>query len=590
MRGEEDHDDCQAIADAEQPARPDGLPRGFAVREDGVWRRIEGEDGSEWKWLCSPLRVLALPRDRSGIGWGRLVEVIDPDGRAHRTAIPAELFAGDGREVRALLMRLGLDLASAKGARTAIADLLMQWRPRARALTAARLGWADETCSAFVLGDGRVIGGEGLVVYQSADGPGPGTEMRAAGDLAGWRETVAAPCVGNPLLLVAVSLAFAGPLLEPLGFDGGGIHLRGASSRGKSTAQRAAVSVWGSPAFLASWRATSNGLEGVATACNSTLLALDEMGEVSGREAGAAAYMLSNGAAKHRAGRSGAARPSARWRVMILSSGELSLADKIAEAGGRAAAGQEVRLLDVAADGFTHGAFEELHGARDGAAFADRMRAATAEHYGTAGPAFVAAFLEHRERHVDGFRAAVASFVAAARERFDLGDEGQALRAVARLGLIAAAGEVASIWGLTGWPKGAARTAAFDVLGLWLEGRGGAGPAEAREAVERVRAFITAHGASRFSRIRDGGETGDDRIPHRAGWRCADFFWIAPSVWKSEIHAGADPRRAARHLAAAGFLHSDADGRLTRRTPRGVEARPRAYAVPVSILGGDDEL
>lgn len=191
---------------AEPNERPDGLPRGFRVRKDGVYRQIDGEDGPEWRWLCSPIRVLALPRDRSGTGWGRLVEVIDPDGRAHRVAVPAELFAGDGREVRALLMRLGLDLSNAKGTRGALGDLLLQWRPKARARTTNRLGWSDETCSAFVLGDGRVIGGAG-VVYQSADGPGPGLEMRAAGDLDGWRE--ARPATGTLAEPSACCLRFA---------------------------------------------------------------------------------------------------------------------------------------------------------------------------------------------------------------------------------------------------------------------------------------------------------------------------------------------------------------------------------------------
>lgn len=110
------------------------------------------------------------------------------------------------------------------------------------------------------------------------------------------------------------------------------------------------------------------------------------MGEVSPREAGAAAYMVANGAGKVRAGRSGEARPSARWRVPLLSSGEVSLADKMAEGRERARAGQEVRLLDIVADRQAHGAFDHLHGMPDGAAFADHVNRAAAAAYGTAGP------------------------------------------------------------------------------------------------------------------------------------------------------------------------------------------------------------
>jgi uncharacterized protein (DUF927 family) len=568
--------------------RADGLPDGFRLRRDGVYRREEGKEGEppDWVKLCSPIRVLALTRDRSGEGWGRLVAIADRDGREHLWAIPAELFAGDGLEVRKECLRLGLDLASGNKARLAFADLLMQWRPAARAITADRLGWADETCTAFVLGDGRVIGAE-HVVYQHANAPAAAAEMKAAGTVEGWRAAVAALCAGNPLLVASVCLAFAGVLLEPLGLDGGGLHLRGASSRGKSTAQRAAVSVWGTPRFLVTWRATANGLEGVAAACNSTLLGLDEMGEVSGKEAGQAAYMLANGAGKARADRSGRARPVARWKVMILSSGEIGLADKVAEAGGKVAAGQMVRLLDIAADSFAHGAFADLHGAADGAAFADRVKAAAAEHYGTAGPAFVARFVALREEAATQARAAMRAFADLTAERLAIsGGEGQTARAVARMGLIAAAGELATAWGLTCWRPGEARDAALEVLRLWLSGRGGGGPAEAREAIERTRAFLVAHGDARFEPVTKGA---DDRpLPNRAGWREGETYFIATDAWR-EIHKGADPARAARHVHAAGFLKGGDGRNLATRAPRSVAGRPRVYAVLADIMGAGDD-
>ncbi len=73
--------------------------------------------------------------------------------------------------------------------------------------------------------------------------------------------------------------------------------------------------------------------------------------------------MLSNGTGKARASRSGAARQSARCRLLFLASGELGLADHMAGAGVRAHAGQELRFADIEADaGAGTGAFEQLHG------------------------------------------------------------------------------------------------------------------------------------------------------------------------------------------------------------------------------------
>src|SRR6056297_2517115 len=118
---------AQAEADKTNPP-----PDGFKLLSDGIHFKCDTKEGqSEWCWLCSPIRVLALPRGADGKGWGRLVEIVDPDGGRHRWAAPAELFAGDGIELRRECLRLGLRLSTASGARTKFGDLLQQWTPEA---------------------------------------------------------------------------------------------------------------------------------------------------------------------------------------------------------------------------------------------------------------------------------------------------------------------------------------------------------------------------------------------------------------------------------------------------------------------------
>jgi len=224
-----------------------------------------------------------------------------------------------------------------------------------------------------------------------------------------------------------------------------------------------------------------------------------------------------------------------------------------------------VRLLDIPADTRAHGAFDALHGASGGAEFADRLRRAAASYYGTAGPAFVAALIKDREAALSTVRAAMRGFRDAVITEHGLtSGDGQALRASDRLALIAAAGEMATLWGLTGWPEGAARAAAADTFSTWLAGRGGGGPAEAREALRRTRAFISAHGQSRFEIV---GDPREDRVViSRAGWRDSAHYYITRDAW-AEIHAGADPQRAARHLREAGLLEAGEGKHLTVRMP-----------------------
>jgi len=107
--------------------------------------------------------------------------------------------------------------------------------------------------------------------------------------------------------------------------------------------------------------------------------------------------MMTNGAGKARSSRDGTARKSAKFRVMLLSSGEIALADKIAEdgRGKKMTAGQQVRVVDVPADaGAGLGLFEDLHDFPSGKALSKHIvAAATTRVYGTAGRALLAAIM-----------------------------------------------------------------------------------------------------------------------------------------------------------------------------------------------------
>src|SRR5262249_59791129 len=101
-------------------------------------------------------------------------------------------------------------------------------------------------------------------------------------------------------------------------------------------------------------------------------------------------YQLAIGAGEGRARRDGSLRTPASWRVMVLSSGEVSIADKIAEGGKRAKAGQEIRILDLSANvGAGFGVFDSAGGFSDAAKFADAITKSSSEYCGTAGPEFV---------------------------------------------------------------------------------------------------------------------------------------------------------------------------------------------------------
>jgi hypothetical protein len=144
------------IADAQKASPPSRGPltESFRVGEDGVYF-IEDRNGEQTEtWLCSPLRIRALTRTTDSEEWGRLLEVVDPDGCEHVWAMPMSMLAGDGAELRAQLLSLGLGLAQGRTGRERLQQYLTTACPEERARCVSQTGWHG---GVYVLSD-RVIG------------------------------------------------------------------------------------------------------------------------------------------------------------------------------------------------------------------------------------------------------------------------------------------------------------------------------------------------------------------------------------------------------------------------------------------------
>ena len=543
----------------------------FEIRERGRGRgvyHVGMKDGKELpaKWICSPLRIEAQTRDAGGDSWGRLLRWHDADGRAHQWAMPIDLLQADGVELRRELARQGLMIAASSDARALLATYLQVWPCRQRTRCVDRLGWHG----GVYVTPSDVIGeqGEGeRVIYQSASPIAPA--LAVAGTVPSWRAHVAALASGNSRLMLAVCAALAGPLLELAGESSGGLHLRGASSTGKTTALKVAASVWGPPErYIRTWRATANGLEGVALLHNDCLLVLDEIGQVDGREAGEIAYMIANGQGKSRAARQGTPRPAAQWRTFLLSSGEIGLSDHMRASGKRAHAGQDVRLADVPADaGAGMGMIEDCRYHDTSAALVAKICEETGKHYGAVGIEWL--------RHVTANRAALPATITADVRTFVTGAapadaSGQVIRVARRFGLLAVAGELASRWGLTGWDGGAARAAVRKCFDAWLDGFGGPGDREDRALLEQVRAFFETHGDSRFGEAVPDANKTERAIINRAGYRRHNpetdevQYLVLPETFRRDVCAGFDAKQAAKVLVQAGWLTPGKDGKVAQ--------------------------
>lgn len=516
--------------------KPEGIPQGFRLKERGLYALEikEDDDGNPREReirIGAPLIVEALVRDKRSEDWGRVLRFTDPDRIPHVWVCPATLLGADTSDFHRELARLGYILASGQKSKRLLEDYVKLSSPKARIRCVSKIGWHDDV---FALPD-ETFGNKGSerILYQSETAE---HHFLASGKVEEWRDNIGQLCAGNSRLVFAVSTAFAAPLLHLGGIDSGVNHFFGASSTGKTSALQVAASVYGSKDYIRSWRTTDNGLEAALVGLNDCLSIFDELGQSDPRISGPAAYLIANGQAKSRASRSGGVRKTMTWRTLALSTGEITITAHMAAGGHSPKAGMLVRFIDIPAEVAPGTIFEDLHGFKDGGAFSDYLKDVSKKFYGTPIRSFLSG--------ITGILGNIKSFIRTGMDDFHSnnlpeGSEGQVKRVAYRFALIAYAGELATLLGITGWPEGEAEKAASVCFNSWLQHRGGSGNQERNQILSQVRQFFEAHGSSRFEPF----EADDSiRIMNRVGFRKEEDgdtrFLVLPESFKAEVIKG----------------------------------------------------
>lgn len=511
------------------------LPEGFYFQGGWLYYKRDFLNEELPIKICSRLEVVARTRNTEGLSHGRLLSFYDLDDVCHQWPMPMKLFATDGKEYRSELLDRGLLISREKGSHTLLSTYIQESQPKNTFRCVSRTGWMVEQ---FVLPD-ITIGkaGDEPVIFQS-DHALP-LKFGSAGNLDDFHR-IAGRCIGNSLMIFAVSIAFAAPLLELVGAESGGFNLVGPSSIGKSKLLRLAASIWGPPENVQQWRATSNGLEGLAMAFNDCLLCLDELGQVDPEELGQAIYMLGNSVGKARAVRSGGLKVPARWRLLFLSSGEIGIFDHMSSAHQRARAGHEVRAIDLQAGDREFGCYEELHGVASGADFSQKITLETSNCFGFIGRRFLENITLNRDQASKFVKETMSKIIS---DVSSDGMDGQVIRVLERFALVAAAGELASSYGLTQWPAGTAVKACSVLFSKWQEDRGNLGKREDQLIIDQVTHFFELNGSARFMDV----NMPETKIIQHAGYRKKTEsgweFRVFPNVFNKEICKGYTPKQ-----------------------------------------------
>lgn len=559
----------------------------FHITENGLYFVEEDKNGiSHKRFISSPVLVTAKTRDDSSNNWGVLLQWKDDNGIKHIQALSMELFQTDGADLRKALAYQGVTIAPDQRARNLFQCYLMSYQANRYALCVDRVGWHENV---FVLPHTQIgqTADNDLIVYQASNTLD--NRYQSKGTLAQWQSDVAQLVASHSLLVFSLCTAFTGQLLTPLNQQGGGFHLKGGSSKGKSTGLYLACSVWGKPTqFYRTWRATGNALEHTAYMHNDSFLVLDEIGEIANpKELGNIVYMLANGLGKGRMTKQITAKPMHQWKVIFLSSGEKSLKDIMQEQGQKTKLGQEIRLADIDIDQSEYGIFDRLDFAEDGAKQSIELAKRLNQSYGVAGIAWLEYITSHKDQVIKQAEQLLEQYREALAANHT---QGHIVRVANYFALVAVAGELVTQANITGWKSGTAFNAVQQVFNQWLGSFEQVGDFEDREILAHVKAFFEANESSRFESITPDPDHAE-RIYNRVGyWKIENgekVFYVMSEQFKNEICKGYDSRKVAKALLNYGLLEHDT-GKPTKtvRLPNRTKAL-RVYAVKESIFSTD---
>lgn len=194
-----------------------------------------------------------------------------------------------------------------------------------------------------------------------------------SGTLEGWLAAMRPHRERNRFRFILAS-AFAAPLLKITRQRNFLTYNWGGSRGGKTAALQAGMSVWGEPEkLMVSFNTTAVGLERRAGLCCDLPMGIDERQQAGDKQGllEQLVYMLANGTGRVRGAKGGGLQSVYQWRTVALSTGEEPLTVETSKGG------VSTRALQIYGP-----PFEDEQSA-------SAMYGQTAEHYGTAGPAFI---------------------------------------------------------------------------------------------------------------------------------------------------------------------------------------------------------
>ncbi|WP_166167706.1 DUF927 domain-containing protein [Acinetobacter sp. SA01] len=520
-------------------------------------RDEDGELKQTRTFICHSAIILGEARSLNNDNWKRVIQFHDKDNTLHRLLIPYEHFMGEAQEALKIIANHGLMPPRQAYKKNVFINYIQDYPIEQRFRCVDRAGWHGYC---FATPNKTYGNSEDEELLFHSDNKSPYT---VSGTFEEWQE-LSRLIEPHALAVLAFSCAFSGQLVLPLGAESGGFHIYGSSTDGKSTITKASCSVWGNPKHISkSWRTTDNALENEAELRNDSFLNLDELRQAVPKAVSDIVYMLTGGQGKARSTKAGKNRDAKQFSLMYTSTGEVTLEEHLRRGNIELDAGLLLRFAHIPSDaGKGYGVFDCINYGTAPQDIGNRINELASQHYGHAGIKWLEYLTHDKDAVMQKVQTLLDSFI----EQHSQIKNGQASRVLRRFALVAAAGELATQAGITGWQQGRAFDAIAQCFNTWLGNLGNGENMEETKMLEHIKAFFEANGTSRFEDLtvirQADGEVIRQRIHNRVGYYDPEekTYLVSPTMFKKEMCIGMNEASVKKALIKHGWIKEFIEG------------------------------
>ncbi|WP_445660999.1 DUF927 domain-containing protein [Acinetobacter sp. F16] len=534
-------------------------------------------------FICHSAIILGEARSLNNDNWKRVIQFHDKDNTLHRLLIPYEHFMGEAQEALKIIANHGLMPPRQAYKKNVFINYIQDYPIEQRFRCVDRAGWHGYC---FATPNKTYGNSEDEELLFHSDNKSPYT---VSGTFEEWQE-LSRLIEPHALGVLAFACAFSGQLVLPLGVESGGFHIYGSSTDGKSTITKAACSVWGNPKHISkSWRTTDNALENEAELRNDSFLNLDELRQAVPKAVSDIVYMLTGGQGKARSTKSGKNRDAKQFSIMYTSTGEVTLEEHLRRGNIELDAGLLLRFAHIPSDaGKGYGVFDCINYGTAPQDIGNRINELASQHYGHAGIKWLEFLTKNKDAVMQKGQELLDSFI----EQHTQTKNGQANRVLRRFALVATAGELATLAGITGWQQGRTFEAIAQCFNTWLSSLGNGENMEETKILEHIKAFFESNGASRFEDLtvirQADGEVIRQRIHNRVGYYdpIDKVYLVSATMFKKEISIGMNEANVKKVLIKNGWIKEFIEGdkklyvkRSSNTLPDGTRPRMMHFSI-----------